>query len=502
MCHAQSRDQATFMRRAELSVSRRAQAGTFAFLAQNLPALALLAVTSALGSCGASTTGGNGPVLSLLELRVGETGHAEVRYGSRYARPVESAPIGQAYWPAVEAEQLVVILREPKVSEDTVFVLDTRGELMAVHFDEGETLAIDDNGLLLDLGNRAGQRILIRPLRAQDEDVAFAPTPDPASDYRRALREPSVADGSSSAPGRATPTPLPAPSWPVDGFDLVFVLNRFDRTEIIASRADGSALRNLSEGPMRAMTGGFRRHFRPRLSADGRWLVFHAYESMRDEIRENAELFRIELSTGRLARVTDAPDSHERFADISPDSREIVFSSDMDGDFDLYTMPIDGGEPALLLGGAGDDSVPAWSPDGRRIAFISRGRDRGDDDEIYVLERDGTGLRQLTDNEYLDEFPAWSPDGSQLAFTSARTGTRQIWIMDADGGNERALTTRGGGDPAWSPDGSQLAFFSDREGSRDLYLIDLGENAEEGTISLPRRVTTFPAHAWNPEWRR
>ena len=82
---------------------------------------------------------------------------------------------------------------------------------------------------------------------------------------------------------------------------------------------------------------------------------------------------------------------------------------------------------------------PAWSPRGDRIAFVST---HTGNDEIYTIDPEGEGQAQLTYNQWeWDKHPSWSPDGTQIVFYSNRdTGRRQIWIMNADGSNQRNLS--------------------------------------------------------------
>ena len=82
---------------------------------------------------------------------------------------------------------------------------------------------------------------------------------------------------------------------------------------------------------------------------------------------------------------------------------------------------------------------------------------------------------QLTTHTAGDGAPAWSPDGKKIAFASERTGNPDIWVMDSDGGNLRQLTTHTALDaaPAWSPDGKKIAFDSERTGNWDIWVLIL-----------------------------
>jgi Tol biopolymer transport system component len=140
----------------------------------------------------------------------------------------------------------------------------------------------------------------------------------------------------------------------------------------------------------------------------------------------------------------------------------IAFVSDRDGNSEIYVMNPDGSGQTRLTNNPAKDIDPAWSPDGRRIAFVSN---RSGTLEIFVMKADGSNVTQLTDGGG-NEDPAWSPDGRKIAFHSFRDSVgllnAEIYTMSADGTNQTRLTNFDGQDykPAWSRDGRAIAFVS------------------------------------------
>src|SRR5438552_2287730 len=132
---------------------------------------------------------------------------------------------------------------------------------------------------------------------------------------------------------------------------------------------------------------------------------------------------------------------------------------------------------------------PAWSPDGKQIAFQTN---RDGPYHIYVMSADGSNVRQLTSSDADDRHPAWSPDGKQLAIDSGDQTNREIWTIDV-GSRQRTQITKLGGIasfPSWSPDGKRIAFYVYQAGSMDVWaaMTDNGSNPLRLTLGrlVPR----------------
>ena len=137
--------------------------------------------------------------------------------------------------------------------------------------------------------------------------------------------------------------------------------------------------------------------------------------------------------------------------------------------------------PRQVTDGSASSRAPAWSPDGRLIAFESN---RFGDWNLYVTGAEEGGLTRLTESESSDRQPSWSPDGTQLVFVSDRTGTPELHLFEVATREVRLLAELEGNEsfPAWSPDGEWIAFSRELGGELDILRVRPGERVPEGLL--------------------
>ncbi len=143
----------------------------------------------------------------------------------------------------------------------------------------------------------------------------------------------------------------------------------------------------------------------------------------------------------------------------APEGGLIAFEGDRFGGWSLSAMTADGSR-IVHLGGPVGAADASWSPNGKRVAFEADPHGDGDL-EVFVMNADGTDIRQLTDSPGPDYWPGWFPDGRRIAFTSLRTGVPNLYVMDADGSNQRAVTDEvdfASVQPDVAPDGQRIVF--------------------------------------------
>jgi len=136
------------------------------------------------------------------------------------------------------------------------------------------------------------------------------------------------------------------------------------------------------------------------------------------------------------------------------------------GTADIAVMRVDGTELRILTDGTGNYGLPAWSPDGRELAYRASGAERN---ALSIIDVASGAVTALTAGSSHDNFASWSPDGERIAFTSDRDGDYEIYTIRRDGTDLRRLTHTPGNDAhnAWSPDGEWIVFASERRGFKD-----------------------------------
>ena len=171
-----------------------------------------------------------------------------------------------------------------------------------------------------------------------------------------------------------------------------------------------------------------------------------------------AMLVLLALTLGLVAVALVAPRATGTFGG---ENGRIAFASTPDfrdeAKFEIYTMKADGSNARRLTNNAAFDAGPTYSPDGKRIAFVSH---RDGNYEIYLMNADGTDQHRLTQNPAQDRQPAFSPDGKRIAFASDRTGNFEIYVMNVDGTHQHRLTHRRRieDDPTFFASGKKMAF--------------------------------------------
>lgn len=155
------------------------------------------------------------------------------------------------------------------------------------------------------------------------------------------------------------------------------------------------------------------------------------------------------------------------YPSLSPDGQTVYFSSRQSGTFEIYSIDINGNNLQRLTNGIGALYAPELSPSGERIIFTNNGNG------LWVMNPDGSNPRAITSRDDID--PTWSPDGTMIAFASNRSGQRQLYVATAGGKNVEQVTDLNnmGGRSSWSPDGTRLAFYRGPAGDRDIYVINI-----------------------------
>ena len=180
--------------------------------------------------------------------------------------------------------------------------------------------------------------------------------------------------------------------------------------------------------------------------------------------------------------------------------RSILFVSNRDGNDEIYAMRDDSTDLIRLTNNAVPDGRATWSADGKFIAFASGTAGARD---IFIMDANGGNLRNLTNTHSADEdWPEWSSSGNRIIFSSNRDDNHEIYVANFDGTNATRLTNRTQDDkwPTWSADGTKIAFQSLLgAGNTDVFVM----NADGSSVTQLTTTTAFDQMpAWSPDGKK
>ncbi|MEO6443989.1 MAG: hypothetical protein ABIZ91_17950, partial [Gemmatimonadaceae bacterium] len=291
---------------------------------------------------------------------------------------------------------------------------------------------------------------------------------------------------------------------------LTFQSTREGRTcdQQYVVRVDGTGLTRVSNGLGKTTCGWFL--------PDGKRLFFassHAHDSLCPPRPDPSagyvwgldrfDIYTVDRDGSDLKRLTNY-DVYTAEGVLSPDGKKIVFTSLKDGDLEIYTMNVDGSDVRRLTHTPGYDGGPWWSPDGTKIvyrahhpadstqlaeyrALLARNMIRPSRVELFVMNADGSDQRQVTALGGANFGPSWSPDGRKIIFSSnhvaPRSGNFDLYLVDANAtraaqGQVEQVTFSPvfDGFPMFSPDGTKLVWASNRHDDKpnetNLFIAD------------------------------
>lgn len=279
-----------------------------------------------------------------------------------------------------------------------------------------------------------------------------------------------VQSGAGQAPTKVV-THGGAPSVSPDGSWISFVSDRDGATDIFVIGADGKGETRLTHTP--------EAEGQPAWSPDGTRIWFTVFAN------DASRIYTIPSGGGDPKAIGSVPGRALR---LSPDGKRILYWTGTWTAMKMFVSELDGSGARQLTDGNGVVWGARWSPDGKRIAFADK--DSTGILQIHVINADGSGRRQVTRFSASDgsaQMPAWSPDGARLAVQSGGKGIpAHIWTVDASTGSAQKLAAHtepyADETPAWFPDGKHIALQSNRTGAMEIWVM-----GSDG--SSPRQVT-------------
>ncbi len=239
----------------------------------------------------------------------------------------------------------------------------------------------------------------------------------------------------------------------------------------------------------------------PNWTRDGRYLIYNS----------RGRIFTYELATGKIKEIDtgfaiDCNNDHV----LSPDNSQIAIShfTNEDATSRIYVLPFAGGSPVLVTE-KGPSYLHGWSPDGNHLAYCA---ERNGQYDIYTISVNGGQETQLTNLPGLDDGPEYSPDGQYIWFNSTRTGLMQVWRMETDGSNLVHMVNEAANCwfPHVSPDGNWVVYIAygkddvapdDHPANKnvELRLIPAHGGISKTIVKLFGGQGTMNVNSWSPD---
>ncbi len=233
-------------------------------------------------------------------------------------------------------------------------------------------------------------------------------------------------------------------------------------------------------------------------SPDSTWISFSAPQSASTDIV---------AANGRTLHNISQHPAYDLMPLWSPDGKKIAFISYRDrlpvSNSELYVVTLASGVTVCMTvrvtNSGATDTLAGWSPDSQWLVYTATWLP-DEEPEIWIARADGSENRRITDHPAADTAPVWSPDGQRIAFVSQRGGNSDVYVIRPDGSGLINVSQGAGRDnrPTWSPDGEWIAFESDRDGHLDVYLVR-ADGSELHNLTDNAGVDFGPV--WSPDGR-
>jgi TolB protein len=261
----------------------------------------------------------------------------------------------------------------------------------------------------------------------------------------------------------------------------------FINEELKIVDSDGALTRSITTG---------RGALSPAWSPTGESVVFTVLGNAGTQVQE------LDVRSGRVRRVSQIRAGLNITPVYQPGGNAILYSRGTGNGTDLVLAGLDSDPPKKITIGRGTDNTsPTYSPDGRQIAFVSG---RSGSPQVYIMDADGSNIQLLTPTmpgvRSYRSSPDWSPDGRAVAYEQ-QNGNFQVWMIDLRDRVPKQLTSEGENeDPSWAPDGRHMVFTSTRGGDKQLWILDTESGrARQLTHTRGARLAAWSPILANPE---